>query len=223
MSTNKTPFTDPQSFILDCMQTAQSMWAPFYDQESTEEKPASPDMAGHADQTTFLKQLSQWHQKETQRFLNIPQLGLTRFYQENVNQATDRYNQFQSSLGEFFYLLYVPMEKACSQVQNEMAQMSKEQALPDDAKFYYDKWIKHMEKLYQEMYQSAEYKQTLAKTVDSMNAYVQSKKTVLEDLLKTLPIPNNTDMDALYKDLYLMKKRIKAMEKKLASLADEPI
>jgi polyhydroxyalkanoate synthesis regulator phasin len=33
--------------------------------------------------------------------------------------------------------------------------------------------------------------------------------------LQNLPIPTNKDMDELYKDLYILKKRVKELERKV--------
>jgi polyhydroxyalkanoate synthesis regulator phasin len=36
---------------------------------------------------------------------------------------------------------------------------------------------------------------------------------VLEDILRMLPVPNQKDMDELYKEIYLLKKKVKTLEK----------
>ena len=35
------------------------------------------------------------------------------------------------------------------------------------------------------------------------------------DMLQNLPIPTNKEMDELYKDLYILKKRVKELERKV--------
>ncbi len=165
-----------------------------------------------------LKRWTDLHHKEMQRFLNIPQLGLTRFYQEKINHAAEKYDQFQSAMGEFFVLLYLPLNKASKHLQDDVARMTKEEALPEDSKVYYDKWIKALERFYQDLFRSPEYTRSLAKTVYAMNDFVGAREAVMEDALKALPIPTHTDMDALYKEMYKLKKRIKTLERELASL-----
>ena len=39
------------------------------------------------------------------------------------------------------------------------------------------------------------------------------KKELMEDLLGTMPVSTHKDVDDLYKEIYLLKKRIKALEK----------
>ena len=63
------------------------------------------------------------------------------------------------------------------------------------------------------LFQSPEYIQTLGKTLETMSAFSLARNDVLEDTLNSLPIPKQKDMDELYQELYLLKKRIKVLEK----------
>lgn len=165
----------------------------------------------------FLQHWIHWYEKEGRRLLNIPQLGLTRFYQENVNMTADKFTQFQTSLAAFFHLLYRPVENAIHELQEKLSQMAQKESLPEDSKFYYDKWIKTLERQYMALFQSAEYIQALSNTIEAMNEFVSSRRSVLESALKTMPIPTHTDMDELYKEIYQLKRRIRGLEQQLAA------
>ena len=65
------------------------------------------------------------------------------------------------------------------------------------------------------LFQSNEYIETMGKTLEAMSEFSAAKNDLLEDMLNMLPIPKQKDMDDLYKEIYLLKKRIKALEKKL--------
>ena len=155
------------------------------------------------------------YQKEFRQFFNIPQLGLTRFYQEKVNQTLDKFNLFQTAIGEFLRLLYLPVTKSFSVVQEKLGELSEAGELPEDSQEYYQMWIKILEGHYMTLFQSTEYIETMGKTLDAMSEFSAAKNDLLEDMLNMLPIPKQKDMDDLYKDIYLLKKRIKALEKKL--------
>jgi polyhydroxyalkanoate synthesis regulator phasin len=47
-----------------------------------------------------------------------------------------------------------------------------------------------------------------------MSEFSAAKKEILQDFLNTLPVPTHKEMDELYKEIYLLKKRIKELEKK---------
>jgi len=155
------------------------------------------------------------YEKEFRQFLNIPQLGLTRFYQEKVNQTLDKFNLFQAAMGEFLRLLYLPVTKSFSVLQEKLGVIAEAGELPEDSKKYYQMWIKILEGHYMTLFQSPEYVKTLGKTLDTMSDFTAAKNEVIEDILNILPISTQKDMDDLYKEIYLLKKRIKTLEKKL--------
>lgn len=158
------------------------------------------------DQNIF-KSWREIYEKEFQKILNIPQLGLTRFQQERMNQFVDKYNVFYASLNEFIYMFYVPIEKSSAVMQEKIEEMAEQGEIHDNLKDYYNMWIKILEGHYMTLLKSPEYTQVMDKTVDSLVQYRKAKDEVMYDILQQFPVPTNKDMDELYKDLYLLKKR----------------
>jgi class III poly(R)-hydroxyalkanoic acid synthase PhaE subunit len=154
------------------------------------------------------------YEKEISQFLNVPQLGLTRFYQERVNRALDKFNIFQATFAEFLRLLYLPMNRSMAVMQDKLGKLAESGQLPEDSKTYYQMWIKTLEGHYMTLFQSAEYVQTLEKTLRTLSDFSKAKDEVVEDMLNALPIPKQKDMDELYREIYILKKRIKSLEKK---------
>lgn len=160
-----------------------------------------------------LKVWTKLYETELRKIFNIPQLGLTRFYQEKMIRTIDKYNIFQTRVTEFFRLLSLPMEKSFQVLQEKLVALADEGNLPEDSKVYYQMWIKILEGLYMTLFQSSEYTRILNKTLHSMSEFSEAKKDLLQDtLLYTLPIPTQKEMDELYKEIYLLKKRIKELE-----------
>ncbi len=166
------------------------------------------------DQETF-KTLQDIYEKEFQRYFYIPQIGLTRFYQERANKAVDKYNLFQSSLSEFIYMFYVPMEKSMPVMQEKIKDMVEKGEISDNYKEYYSMWIKILEGHYMKLLQSPEYTQVMNKTIQSLVAYRSARDEMMYDILKNLPIPTNREMDELYKEFYELKKKVRELSRKL--------
>lgn len=154
------------------------------------------------------------YEKDFRQFLNIPQLGLTRFYQERMNLAADKFNLFQASIAEFTHLLYLPMEKSFKVMQDKFTELSDEGKLSDPPKVYYRMWVKILEGHYMILFKSPEYTKTMAKVLDAMGEYTVARQEVLQDVLQSLPVPSQKDMDELYKEIYLLKKKAKELEKR---------
>ncbi|MGB6012194.1 MAG: poly(R)-hydroxyalkanoic acid synthase subunit PhaE, partial [Desulfobacterales bacterium] len=130
-------------------------------------------------------------------------------------RTVDKFNIFQSNLTEFLRLLSLPMEKTFQVMQEKLTELADESNLPEDSKAYYQMWIKILEGHYMTLFQSFEYTKILNKTLHSMSEFSEAKKEFLQDtLLYMLPVPTQKEMDELYKEIYLLKKRIKELEKR---------
>jgi class III poly(R)-hydroxyalkanoic acid synthase PhaE subunit len=162
---------------------------------------------------TLLHAWSHLYEKEFKKFFHIPQLGLTREYQEHFNDMVDKFYQLQAVQSEFLGLLSLPFQKAISEMQEKLANMA-EKGLPEDANAYYQMWIKILERHFMTLFQSHEYIQSMSKTIVALSRFTKAKNLVIEDLTKGLPIARRSEMDALAKEVYELKKRIQKLEKK---------
>lgn len=153
------------------------------------------------------------YEKEFQRLLYMPQLGLTRFYQERANTTLDNFTLFQAAVAEFLQLIYLPIEKSIQVMQEKVAEMADEGQLPENPKVYYQMWIKILEGHYMILLKSPEYTNKMDRTLGAFENFVASKNEILQDFLQTLPVPTDKDMDELYQEIYLLKKRMREHEK----------
>jgi poly[(R)-3-hydroxyalkanoate] polymerase subunit PhaE len=157
----------------------------------------------------------QLYETELRKIFDMPQIGLTRFYQEKMNRAIDKYNIFQTHMTEFLQILSLPVEKSFQVMQEKLTQLADEGNLPEGSKAYYQMWIKILEGHYMTLFQSVEYTKILNQTLYSMSEFSEAKKELLQStLLYMLPVPTQKEMDELYKEIYLLKKRVKALEKR---------
>lgn len=153
------------------------------------------------------------YDKEFRQFLKVPQLGLTRFYQERMAGLLDKFNLFQGAMAEFMYLIYLPMEKSFKVMQEKVEALTKEGALPENSQDYYRMWLKILEGHYMTLFKSSEYTQVLGNTLNAMEEYTTARQQQLQDIMQMFQIPTNKEMDELYKEIYALKKRIKKLEK----------
>jgi poly[(R)-3-hydroxyalkanoate] polymerase subunit PhaE len=162
----------------------------------------------------FFKKWSDVYTKEFSRYLNIPQVGLGRVYQERLLQATDKMNTFQATLSEFLLLLANPVEKSLTSLQEKMAELTEAGPLDEKSKTYYNLWIKLLEGHYMELFKQPDYSAAMVKTLAALNEFVEARQTVVNDLLRQFNIPTQQDLDELAKEIYLLKKRMRAYEKR---------
>jgi len=154
------------------------------------------------------------YENEFQQYFKIPQLGLSRFYIERLNQTQDAFNIFQTKLSEFLYVLYLPVEKSFKVLQEQLAQDAKKGKLPDNPGDYYRLWIKILEGHYMTLFQSMEYTTILNRTIEAMTDFKSRREAVISDILKGFAVPTQSELDELYRELYMTKKRLRVLEKK---------
>lgn len=162
----------------------------------------------------LIRKWNETYEKEFSQFLKIPQIGLGRFYQERSLNAADKLTAFQSVFAEFAHMLYLPVEESFRSLQNKVVEMSEAGAMDDKSKTYYNLWIKLLEGHYMEMFKRPDYAKMLSKTLGALNEFVKARQAAVNDILKQLNIPTHKDLDDLYKEIYLLKKRLRAAENK---------
>ena len=164
------------------------------------------------DQDTF-KAWLEIYDKEFRQFLKVPQLGLTRFYQERMAGFLDKFNLFQGAMAEFMYLIYLPMEKSFKVMQEKVEELTVEGELPENSQDYYRMWLKILEGHYMTLFKSSEYTQVLGNTLNAIEDYTAARQQLLQDMMQMFQMPTNRKMDELYKEIYALKKRIKKLER----------
>lgn len=166
------------------------------------------------DQEVF-KALTDIYEKELRQYFHIPPLGLTRFYQERFNELLDKQNLFETTLAEFLSIIYLPIEKSFKVLEEKLQVMAQEGMFPKELKDSYAIWVKILEGHYMTLFKSKEYTDALHKTISRMEDYILAKNSCMQDFLQFLPVPTNKEMDDLYKEFHLLKKRVKELEKKI--------
>ena len=160
-----------------------------------------------------LRVWSEIYKNEIRQYFNVPQLGLSRFYQERVNQALDKFNIFSSALAEFLQLLSLPFEKSFRVLQEKIEDLTRTGSLPEDSRGYYQMWVKILEGHFMTLFQSPEYNKSLGETMTALEDYISARNRILQDMLQSMPVPTRKEMDDLYKEIYLLKKKVRDLEK----------
>lgn len=190
----------------------------FYLQQQWLDKIGSIDQSSRAfnfdslDEEVF-KAWTEIYEKEFRQFFYIPQLGLTRLYQEKLNEALDKHNRFQSQYAEFMHLIFLPIEKTFKVLQQQLSEMAREGKLPENSNDYYKLFIKILEGHYMSLFKSPDYVTAMSKTLAALEDFVAARNAIAQDFLKTMAVPTQDELDELYKELYHLKKRIKTLEK----------
>jgi len=163
----------------------------------------------------FFKTLKDIYEKELRQFFYIPQLGLTRFYQERMNLLFDKLALLKTTSAEFFSLLNLPFEQTAKVMQQEVEKLAQQGKVPKQAREYYNLWVKILEGHFMTLFKSPEYNQALGEMFHQLSEFIIAKNEVVQDILQLLPVPTHKEVDALYRDLHQLKKRVWELERQL--------
>lgn len=163
--------------------------------------------------TGIYKIWKELYESDFQKFYHIPQLGLTRNYQEQMNDAADKGTRFFMAFSEFMGLLSAPLEKAGSSVMETYQKMVDENQISDEPKQVYKIWIKTLEGYYMQLLQSSEYNRAMNDLINCQAEYKKAMGQILTACYKQLQIPTNQELDELYREIYLLKKKLRSVEK----------
>jgi len=65
------------------------------------------------------------------------------------------------------------------------------------------------------LFKSPEYNQMLADLFNKLSEFIIAKNEIFQDILQILPVPTNKEIDELYKDLHILKKKVRELERQL--------
>jgi polyhydroxyalkanoate synthesis regulator phasin len=74
-------------------------------------------------------------------------------------------------------------------------------------------WVKILEGHFMTLFQSPEYNKSLGETMIALEDYISARNRILQDMLQSMPVPTRKEMDDLYKEIYLLKKKVRDLEK----------
>ena len=166
------------------------------------------------DQDIF-KALNDVYEKEIQQYFKIPPLGLTRFYQERFNELLNQHNIFETTLAEFLSILYMPLEKSFNVFQEKLQKMAQQNNIPTTTRESYAIWLKILEGHYMSLFKSPDYTEALHRVLKHFENFMIARNEAIQDFLQMLPVVTTKDIDDLYKEFHLLKKRVKVLERRL--------
>ena len=167
---------------------------------------------------TVFESFRDLYKNEWQKYLHIPKIGLPREMHEQIADLVDKANIFHSYLGELFYLFSLPFEKTNFVTQQRIKSMLEKGEIDNEPAQFYNEWIKILEGNFMQLLKSEEYTGLLSSLIRSLAEYKEIKNDVTNMFLKELQIPTNRDMDEVYKELYVMKKKVAELSRKLEKL-----
>lgn len=175
------------------------------------------DMASFS---AFVESLPEMPGKIIKKILEIPPVGLTRPYQEKINNALDKWAMFNTAAMEFMATTFVPLEEATRMTLKEIVKQTEAIKTPEDAQKIYEKWLKIMENEYQALFKTDRYKHVIAKIFSAMGEFRAASRELILDMIHLAGLPFGREVDELCKDVFDLKKKIKVLEAQIKKMEE---
>jgi polyhydroxyalkanoate synthesis regulator phasin len=67
-----------------------------------------------------------------------------------------------------------------------------------------------------ELFKQPEFHDALRKTIEALNGFYRARQDVINDMLRSLSVPTQDDLDELYKEIHALKKRFRNNKKNMS-------
>jgi len=155
------------------------------------------------------------------KILKIPPMGVKRQSIERLQRLIETMIEHGKVLTEYSGTIYRVSEESMQKVTLKLGEMYTQGQPPKTYREFYSLWwITNEDALYQ-LFKTPEFSRLLGRVVDVTMRLQQRYNIVMEEFLKALPIPTRSEMDDLYKTLYLMNKEVKNSSKRMKGLDEK--
>jgi hypothetical protein len=155
------------------------------------------------------------------KFLKTPPMGMTRQSIERLQGLTETLIEHTNVMADFSAALYRVGSASMQKVATNLGEMYTQGKPPKTYREFYTLWLTTNEDDLYQLFRTPEFVRLLGHVTDVTMRLQQRYNGVMEDFLKVLPIPTRSEMNDLYKTIYLMNKEVKSSPRQLAGMEDK--
>jgi len=165
-----------------------------------------------AGKSEFRNRWQNFIREEMARCFQVTPIGPLRQYQEKTIRVIQAFAEWETACTEFCVLMNRPMEASFLDVEEKIRREGRTGGNKIPGKDLFPLWIDALERRYMDLYRSEEFMTSLGKTLNAVTSVTKAREDLMEDILKSLHVPTPRDMDELYREIYLLRKRVEILE-----------
>lgn len=165
----------------------------------------------------FFKDYQKKYEEELEKYFTIMGMGLNREANEDYMKAINQWNKAMISLGELMAVVSKTSEESFSKIGEKIQTDLSEGKSITTFRDFYNVWYTVTEEAFEKLLATDEFAQVFDDFADRYAQYMIAQNKVYERMLAFLPIPTNTDMKALYKTVYDLRKDVRDLKKAVAA------
>jgi hypothetical protein len=161
------------------------------------------------------------YEQSWSKILKMPPMGITRQSIERLQKLTETMIEHNKVMTDYSETLYKVGAESMQQVASKLGEMYVEGHPPKTYREFYTLWWTTSEDTLYRLFKTQEFSRLIGRLIDVTMRLRQRYNGVMEEYLKALPIPTRSEMDDLYKTIYLMNKEVKDNPKRLRELEEK--
>ncbi|MCL1791926.1 MAG: hypothetical protein FWG40_11405 [Peptococcaceae bacterium] len=169
----------------------------------------------------FLKAWAEAYKNSAAKLLNAPAVGANREGVEKIMKLMDHYVNFVVSFNEYTGMISGLLTETMEKLLKHLVELQAEGNPPQTFMEFYKIWSNYNEKAFQELFVTDAFAKIMNETVSSGSKLKVLFDDYMQDLLAFLPLPNRREIDGVEEEVYLLRKRVKALEKELKAFKDQ--
>lgn len=210
------PFPDGFLKTMESYTVSFARWADMF-ARFIQEAGAPADEAGDR-MTRHIDALLRIYEDGLGRFIKMPSIGPSQYSLERGKEWIDSAIKYQMVLVEYYQNLLHPLLEVSAGILEKARAMMKQGPTEEMIEELYALLLEEGEKAYFRYFQSGPYLESMKM---ALNAHLEMQETgnaMMIEMLKGTPVVTRPDIEEVYRDLYLLKKKVREMEKKLSRL-----
>ena len=165
----------------------------------------------------FFKDYQKKYESELEKYFTIMGMGLNREANEDYMKTLNQWNKAMISMGELLAVISKTSQGSFEQIAEKVSTDLSEGKTITTFRDFYNVWYSVTEEAFEKLLATDEFAQVFDDFADRYAQYMIAQNKVYERMLSFLPIPTNTDMKALYKTVYDLRKDVRDLKKAVAA------
>jgi polyhydroxyalkanoate synthase subunit PhaE len=146
-------------------------------------------------------------QTHLQKFLGMPGVGYTREWQEDMQKVASLWIEHQKAYQEYAEIFTHVGTDTVTRLQNKLQTLHTAENPLSTLREIYDLWVDAAEDAYAEITNTEEYAQANARLINSLMAYKQKARTMIDELQGMMNMPTRRELNSVHKRLHDIKKQ----------------
>jgi class III poly(R)-hydroxyalkanoic acid synthase PhaE subunit len=150
--------------------------------------------------------------------LQAPGLGLTRELNEKIARGFDRWLDYRRASADYQRKLADAWSEAFEELVSEMAGLSEKGGTISSIRDLLLLWGQVADRVFVKTFQTDEYVQIQGQFLNAAMAYRIQQREIMEIYLQANDIPTRSEVDEAHRNIYELRKEIKALKKQVADM-----